>query len=113
MRLREGLTYVPAAEVDGVDLNDGLLKTHMESDDGMTVAPNDAVGVLTSARPLEVGGIIVVYEGELREDGSADRMGYFRITRRPGGREVRLRHSGLHGRGVHAGRDPRSDRRQL
>ena len=79
MRLKKGLAYIPAADVDGVDLNDGLLRTRMGSDD-MTVEPNDTVGVLTSARPLEVGGIIVVYEGELREDGSADRMGYFRIT---------------------------------
>lgn len=35
MRLWSGLVYVPAAEVEGVSLNDGLLKTHQEDDGAM------------------------------------------------------------------------------
>ena len=80
MRLKKGLKYIPFEEVEGVDLNDGLFKSHQEESGDLTVERNDAAGVLTCRRPVKPGDLLVVYDGELREDGSADRMGYFRIT---------------------------------
>ena len=80
MRLRKGLLYIPFEAVEGVDLNDGLFKSRQEESGDMTVERNDATGVLTCRRPVKTGDVLVVYDGELREDGTADRMGYFRIT---------------------------------
>ncbi len=80
MRLRSGLTYIPLEQVDGVELNDGLFKSTQSEDEDLTVERNEAAGVLTSRTPVKPGDLLVIYDGELREDGSADRMGYYRIT---------------------------------
>ncbi len=88
IRFNDSLIYLPAGEVEGVELDCGLYRVEGTAADGLDLAENDDKGVLTYSgnRNLPVGATVVVYDGTIDVNGTSDGpVGYFRITEDLGG----------------------------
>lgn len=79
LTLAEGVVFVPASEVKGVDLNRGIYSL-TATDDGITGTTGDGRGKMQYDKPLENGAIVAIYDGNLNGDNTVDgNVSYVRI----------------------------------
>ena len=88
MQLNSNLVFLPLSEVDGVELDGGLIRAETSTNGDMTVSENTDSGVLnySGSEQINAGMTVAVYDGTLNEDGTVNgSIGYFNITESLGG----------------------------
>ena len=90
MQLMNDIIFLPASEVEGVDLDGGLFTTDASTNGDMSVSKNEDSGILSysGSEKIGAGTTVAVYDGTLYEDGTVDgSVGYFNISEVLGGGE--------------------------
>jgi len=78
--IRDGVTYIPVAQTEGVEVGGGLFNVIADSDQN-TIDKNVSAGTMTFAGNLTKGTVVAVYDGTLKEDGTVDgKVSYLEIT---------------------------------
>ena len=87
MKLNSELVFLPAKDVEGVSLDNGLFSADADMDGEFNVTKNDDKGVMTyrGGENLSAGITVAVYDGKLNADKTVDgSVGYFKLTKKMG-----------------------------
>lgn len=71
LTLNRGMVFIPYAEVQGVEMDNGLYSL-VADDTEQIVSENSTAGTMIYAGQLAEGDVVAIYNGSLKDDGSVD-----------------------------------------